>query len=109
MKTFLEAADIDFKDEKTVITLSKDLGKFPPTCISTCGTDPLRDDGRVLEKMLKKEGLKTKSDRYEGLPHIPGGEKFLANVVKGGSGALSQEVRRFKARNEPHVRSTHDG
>jgi versiconal hemiacetal acetate esterase len=96
MKTFFEAVNADYEDEKTFITLSKDLGKFPPTYIATCGKDPLRDDGRVLEAMLKKEGVKTKSDLYEGLPHyfwmmpgIQGGEQFLANVVKGAQWVLS--------------------
>ena len=96
MKTFFEAVNADYKDEKTFVTLSKDLGKFPPTYIATCGKDPLRDDGRVLEAMLKKEGVRTKSDRYEGLPHyfwmmpgIQGGEQFLVNVVKGVQWILS--------------------
>ena len=96
MKTFFEAVNADYKDEKTFVTLSKDLSKFPPTYVCTCGKDPLRDDGRVLEEMLKKEGVKTKSDKYEGLPHyfwmmpgIPGGEAFLANVVKGAQWVLS--------------------
>jgi len=90
MRIFFEAAGADYNDEKTFVTLSKDLGKFPPTYIATCGKDPLRDDGRVLEMMLKKEGVRTKSDRYEGVPHyfwmfpgIKGGEEFLLNVAKG--------------------------
>lgn len=90
MRIFFEAAAADFHDEKTFVTLSKDLKEFPPTYICTCGKDPLRDDGKVLELMLKKEGVKTKSDFYAGLPHyfwmmpgIKGGEEFLANVVKG--------------------------
>jgi versiconal hemiacetal acetate esterase len=96
MKTFFEAVDTDYHDEKVFVTLSKDLAKFPPTYIATCGKDPLRDDGRVLEKMLKKEGVKTLSDEYPGVPHyywlipgIEGGELFLANVVKGTKWALS--------------------
>ena len=96
MKTLFEAVEADYEDEKTFITLSRDLGKFPPTNTSTRGKDPLRDDRSVLEHMLKKEGVKTKSDEYEGLPHyfwmvpgIPGGEGFLDNVVKGAQGVLS--------------------
>ncbi len=96
MKTFFEAVDADPNDVKTFVTLSKDLGKFPPTYICTCGKDPLRDDGRVLEAMLKKEGVKTKSDTYEGLPHyfwmmpgIQGAKEFLDNVVKGAQWVLS--------------------
>jgi versiconal hemiacetal acetate esterase len=64
--------------------------------IATCGKDPLRDDGRALEAMLKKEGIKTKSDHYEGVPHnfwlFPGierGEEFSLNVAKGAQFVLS--------------------
>lgn len=72
------------------MTLSKHLDEFPPTYITTCGKDPLRDDGTVLEMMLKDKGIKTKNDLYEGLPHyfwlfpsMKGGEEYLANVSKG--------------------------
>ncbi|KAI6712807.1 hypothetical protein JHW43_004624 [Diplocarpon mali] len=97
MKTFFDAAAVDPNDEKAFVVLSKNLGKFPPTYIATCGKDPLRDDGQVLEAMLKKEGTKTKSDFYEGVPHyfwlfpgIQGGDEFLENVVKGAQWFLSQ-------------------
>lgn len=73
-----------------VVTLSNQLDKFPPTYIATCGKDPLRDDGKVLEMMLKDKGVKTKSDFYDGMPHyfwvFPGikrGEEFLMNVCEG--------------------------
>jgi versiconal hemiacetal acetate esterase len=96
MRIFFEAAGTNYHDEKTFVTLSKNLKEFPPTYICTCGKDPLRDDGRVLEAMLKKDGVKTRSDFYAGLPHyfwlmpgIKGGEEFLANVVKGAQWALS--------------------
>jgi versiconal hemiacetal acetate esterase len=91
-----EKADADFNDEGGFITLSKNLHEFPPTHISTCGKDPLRDDGKILEAMLQREGVKTKSDFYPGVPHyfwlfpgIKGGEEFLANVVKGVQWGLS--------------------
>ncbi len=97
METFFSAAGVSPNDEKAFVTLSKDLKSFPPTYISTCGKDPLRDDGKVLEVMLKKEGVKTKSDFYEGVPHyfwlFPGverGEEFLGNVVKGAQWIVSQ-------------------
>lgn len=97
MKTFFDAAAVDPHDEKAFVTLSKNLKEFPPTYIATCEKDPLRDDGIVLEAMLKKEGVKTKSDFYEGVPHyfwlFPGvarGEEFLLNVAKGAQWVLSQ-------------------
>lgn len=95
MNTFFEASGASPKDEKVFVTLSKDLAKFPKTYIATCGKDPLRDDGRVLKAMLEKEGVQTKEDRYEGVPHyfwlfpgIEGGEEFLQNVVKGAQWVL---------------------
>ncbi|TEY81845.1 hypothetical protein BOTCAL_0031g00370 [Botryotinia calthae] len=73
-----------------LVTLSNHLDEFPPTYIATCGKDPLRDDGKVLEMMLKDKGIKTKSDYYDGVPHyfwlfpgIKGGDEFLDNVSKG--------------------------
>ncbi len=55
MRIFYEKAGTDYNDEKVFVTLSKDLASFPPTYICTCGKDPLRDDGKVLEMMLKDE------------------------------------------------------
>ncbi|KAI9647355.1 hypothetical protein NHQ30_003740 [Ciborinia camelliae] len=101
--TFFSAVDADFNDPRTCriaqspfVTLSQHLSDFPPTYIATCGKDPLRDDGKVLEMMMKKKGVETKSDYYEGLPHcfwlfpgIKGGEEFLANVCEGVKFVLS--------------------
>jgi len=96
MRIFYEAAGTNYHDEKVFVTLSKNLKDFPPVYIATCGKDPLRDDGKVLEAMLKKEGVKTKSDFYDGFPHyfwlFPGierGEEFLGNVAKGAQFVLS--------------------
>ncbi|PVH71374.1 alpha/beta-hydrolase [Cadophora sp. DSE1049] len=97
MRVFYEAAGRNFQDEKVFVSLSKNLAEFPPTYIATCGKDPLRDHGIVLKAMMKKVGVKTRSDFYPGVPHyfwlfpgIKGGEEFLANVVKGALWALSQ-------------------
>ena len=97
MRIFFEQAGADYEDEKVFVSLSKDLDKFPKTYIATRGRDPLRDDGRVLEVMLKERGVQTKSDFYEGVPHyfwmfpgIKGGEEFLMNVVKGTQWVLGQ-------------------
>ncbi|CAD6443420.1 bc2ae3c4-836e-432f-8561-3b4cda60f40a [Sclerotinia trifoliorum] len=90
MYTFFEAVDVDPHDERLFVTLSKHLDKFPPTYIATCGKDPLRDDGKVLEIILKEKGVQTKSDHYDGVPHyfwvfpgIKGGVEFLDNVCDG--------------------------
>lgn len=91
MNTFFETAEVDPNDDTHFVTLSKNLKDFPPTYISICGKDPLRDDGKVLEAMLKDVGVETRCDFYDGLPHcfwmFPGvereAEEFLANVVKG--------------------------
>jgi versiconal hemiacetal acetate esterase len=90
MKTFFEASAADPHDGKVFVTLSKDLAKFPKTYIATCSKDPLRDDGKILKMMLEKEGVATKHDFYEGVPHyfwmfpgIEGGVEFLDNVVQG--------------------------
>ncbi|KAJ8071148.1 hypothetical protein OCU04_001488 [Sclerotinia nivalis] len=90
LNTFFEAIDADFHEERLFMTLSKHLDKFPPTYIATCGKDPLRDDGKVLEMMLRDKGVQTKSDHYEGVPHyfwifpgIKGGDEFLENVCQG--------------------------
>jgi versiconal hemiacetal acetate esterase len=95
MQVFFETAGADYHDEKVFVTLSPRLGEFPPVYIATCGKDPLRDDGRVLEMMLREQGVPTKSHGYEGVPHyfwlfpgIKGGEEFLGNVVGGAKWVL---------------------
>lgn len=90
MQTFFTHADIQPDDEKTFVTLSKNLADFPPVYIATCGKDPLRDDGLVLEVMLGERGVRVHRDHHEGFPHyfwlfpsIPGGEVVLEKAVRG--------------------------
>jgi versiconal hemiacetal acetate esterase len=90
MDTFFAASGLAF-DDATVFTAYSDIkSQYPPTYIAVCGKDPLRDDGVVMEAMLKEAGVKTKIDSYEGLPHyfwtfptISSSKVFLDNVVKG--------------------------
>lgn len=44
-------------------------GLFPPTYISTCGMDPVRDDGKCLAASLEAAGVSVRTDHYPGLPH----------------------------------------
>ncbi|KAH8647853.1 alpha/beta hydrolase fold-3 domain-containing protein [Xylariales sp. PMI_506] len=42
---------------------------LPPVYIQVCGQDPLRDDGLIYEKVLRKHGVSTRLDVYPGVPH----------------------------------------
>ncbi|GAW25040.1 putative alpha beta hydrolase fold protein [Rosellinia necatrix] len=64
--------------------------KLPPMYISTCGADPLRDDGTVIYLALQKHGIKSTLKNYPGLPHffwifpeITEGDTFRADTVGG--------------------------
>jgi versiconal hemiacetal acetate esterase len=90
MDTFFKSVDCKPDCAITFALLSDVLAEFPKTYIATCGKDPLRDDGAVLELMLKEAGATAKRDHYPGFPHVfwilPGMEtaaKFLDNAVQG--------------------------
>lgn len=42
---------------------------LPPAYFQICGLDPQRDKGLLYEKVMRREGIKTKIDLYPGLPH----------------------------------------
>ncbi|KAK4244015.1 Alpha/Beta hydrolase protein [Corynascus novoguineensis] len=63
---------------------------LPRTFISTCGADPLRDDGTVIKRALDRLGVPCRLRNYEGLPHffwiypeIATGDTFRADTVEG--------------------------
>lgn len=45
------------------------LRGFPPTYLITADNDASRDDGTVLEAILKDAGVRVKADRFAGLAH----------------------------------------
>lgn len=67
--TGLDAMGVPPDDASTFISLSKHLGEFPPTYITTCEKDILRDDGRLMELKLKEAGSTVVRKHYLGLPH----------------------------------------
>ncbi|KAH8802573.1 lipase/esterase-like protein [Xylogone sp. PMI_703] len=90
MLTYFDAVNADPKDARVFAALSPNLKHFPPTYISTCEFDPLRDDGVIMEYALQKAGVKTSSDFYPGFPHIfwifpniPSAHVFIQNVING--------------------------
>ena len=50
------AVDADPHDSSIFTALSPHHAQFPPTYICTCGADPLRDDGTVMNIALSKAG-----------------------------------------------------
>ncbi|KAF2033845.1 carboxylesterase [Setomelanomma holmii] len=61
---------------------------FPPTYIATCEFDPLRDDGKILAKLLQDAGASVRHDHYDGLPHcfwfvpsLPETGIFMQNTI----------------------------
>ncbi|KAK3113876.1 hypothetical protein LTR53_008393 [Teratosphaeriaceae sp. CCFEE 6253] len=77
-------------EEAFVILATKDHKSFPPTYITTCEFDPLRDDGFVLEKVLTEAGVPVKHDHYPGMPHyfwimpqVPEGQEYVGKLLGG--------------------------
>ncbi|RFU26024.1 hypothetical protein B7463_g10313, partial [Scytalidium lignicola] len=42
---------------------------LPSAYLQVCGADPLRDEGLIYEKLLKRNGVKTRLDIFKGLSH----------------------------------------
>ncbi len=69
---------------------SQHHASYPPIYLATSEKDILRDDGVILELMLKDAGVKVKRDHYIAYPHyffvfpsLKMSHVFLENVVKG--------------------------
>lgn len=56
MIAFYGAVDADPKDSNVFTGISPYHKHFPPTYIVTCGADPLRDDGNIMEHALRNAG-----------------------------------------------------
>jgi versiconal hemiacetal acetate esterase len=66
------------------------LSFYPRVYLVTCEKDILRDDGIVLEHLLRDAGATVKRDHYEGYPHyffvflsLEMSRMYLSNVVQG--------------------------
>lgn len=42
---------------------------LPPAYFQICGSDPLRDEALIYERMLREAGVTTKVEMYPGVPH----------------------------------------
>ncbi|KAI9752239.1 MAG: hypothetical protein M4579_005715 [Chaenotheca gracillima] len=42
---------------------------LPPAYFQVCGLDPFRDEAFIYEKVLRDEGIQTKTEIYPGMPH----------------------------------------
>lgn len=98
MLQFYEYTGVDPTDKSYFAALdTENLKNFPPTYICTCEFDPLRDDGQIMAKALKENGVPVKTDFYEGLPHyfwifpqVPEGQTFVAQLIGGTKWVLDQ-------------------
>lgn len=70
LDTFIRTAQCEADNPNCFVTLSPNLRRFPSTYIITTGKDPLKDDGCVLEAMLKDNGVNVRRSHFDGFPHV---------------------------------------
>lgn len=71
MNQFYEYTGVSPTDSSYFTLLdTSNLKNYPPTYITTCEFDPLRDDGKLMAKALKSNGVAVKEDYWEGFPHV---------------------------------------
>ena len=90
MQIFYREVGADPKDASLFAILSQNLKDFPPTYLTCCEFDPLRDDAYIIQEALEEAGVKTKLDYYEGMPHyfwifpsVPESQQYVGNLLAG--------------------------
>jgi versiconal hemiacetal acetate esterase len=90
MHIFYREAAVDPKDSSAFVALSDNLKSFPPTYLTNCEFDPLRDDTTVIKTLLDEAGVPTKHDYYPSLPHyfwifpsVPESQQYIGNLLAG--------------------------
>lgn len=99
MDIFMTNLKVDPNDPEVYVLLDEANHKsFPPTYLTSCEFDPLRDDAFVWESAMKAAGVPTKHDHYKGMPHyfwifpgLPEGQEYVGKLL-GGIGWLQSQM-----------------
>ncbi|CAK4031928.1 Versiconal hemiacetal acetate esterase [Lecanosticta acicola] len=70
MKTFLDLIGASKSDRYLFSALNSHIKDLPCVYLNCCEADTLRDDARVLKKLLDRYGVPNEYDEYPGLPHF---------------------------------------
>jgi acetyl esterase/lipase len=99
---FMNAYEPNYDDGENFAILNHPRGHadLPPAFFQIDGLDPIRDEGLVYERVLRKEyGIKTRLDVYPGLPHghwsffpmLSSAKKFRKEQIEGFGWLLGKE------------------